>query len=172
MTGWTLEIPVKKGKYRVEIRGCRIVTPNARGRTILFGLMTPVDTDRVVIRQVDIEISVTAYKIAATITTKTVQCYGAVMAGKTKFGRPPGLFRRGVQCRTAVKGKSGSGELVIPKGSTHCGGIGIVWCMAGKTDFTTCPTQGGKVMRGTLDSTACEEGKRHDKKKKHQQFNQ
>jgi hypothetical protein len=167
MTGWTLEIPIKKGKYRVEIRGCWIVTPNARSRTILFGLMAPVNTDRVVIRQVDIEISVTGYEIATAVITKTVQCYSTVMTGKTKFGRPPGLFRRGVQCRTAVKGKYGSGEIVIPKGSTLCGSIGIVWCMAGETDFTTCPTQGGKIMRGTLDTTACEEREKDDKKKKH-----
>jgi hypothetical protein len=153
MTGWTLEIPVKKREYRVEIRRIGIVTANARSRGILFGLMTPVDTDRVVIRQIDPEISVAGYKIAATITTITVQGYRAVMAGKTKFGRPPGLFNGGVQCRTAVEDKSSSGKLVIPKGSARDRGIGIVWCMAGKTDFTACPTQYGKVMGRTLDNS-------------------
>lgn len=133
--------------------------------------MAPVDTDGVVIRQVDIEISLAGYEIGTTIITITVHGCGAVMAGKTKFGRPPGLFNGGVQCRTAVKNKRGSSELVIPKGSVRDSGIGTVWCMAGKTDFTTCPTQNGKIMRGTLDITTCEERKRRNQKKKYQQFN-
>ena len=50
MTGGTLDIPIKKREYRVEIRRIGIVTSNTPGGSSKFILMTPVDTDGVVIR--------------------------------------------------------------------------------------------------------------------------
>ena len=75
MTGGTLDILVKKREYRVEIRRIGIMTSNTRSRSYQFILMTPVDTDGVVIRQVDTEISVTGHIIGTTVAAKTVQCY-------------------------------------------------------------------------------------------------